>query len=283
MYTPCACRISVFRLPSSVPTCYRYVKAMKLGLSQLVCALTVCAALLQVSVSSASAEDEVMTTTSRVAAFSVRSPSVQRGYFPAGAKLEIVKKRSDGMVRVRFETSDGKVIEGLCRATDLGMYDHLASTATETVVAPETPVSGFQYEDREWLEGYEGYKDASRLQSRYEVPILIYFHAEWNEECELLWDELLDSKDFKKKGKCFIKVRIDPCRDKSEGRVARDYRVRRFPTLLVIDRRNADPRRIDLSYWSFGKLRTMKVDDAFAEVMGVRQAEEAGGGQSGEQ
>ena len=135
--------------------------------------------------------------------------------------------------------------------------------------------AGAEYNEREWLEDTRGHDKAVEMQSKYKVPMLIFFYADWNDDCQYLWKNLLDTSDFKNRTKQFIKLKINPEHGKEEGKLANKYRLRRYPTTMAIDRPHADPRRFDLIRWSFGKLRTASVEEAIAQVMGEYEALQA--------
>ncbi len=134
---------------------------------------------------------------------------------------------------------------------------------------PGKPVPGSFYNEREWLEDDPGHRRAIEMQNRFRVPLLIYFYADWNDDCNYLWDHLLSQSDFKNKTRNVIKLRINPEHGKPEGRLANQYKLRRYPTTIVIDEPHKIPRKIDLIFWSFGKLRTPTVDYAFLEITGA--------------
>lgn len=214
---------------------------------------------------------ETVQAQKQVPVYSVNPPHDQRGYFPAGARLEILEPPRGGFVRVRFRSADGRVIEGLCRSPDLGIEaDHGPAPAPPPALpAAGKPVPGSVYESADWLEDYEGHKQAIEAQAKYDNQMLICFYADWNDECVYLWENLLSDREFRGKTKQIIKVRINPEHGKDEGRLANQYRLRKYPTTLVVDKPHAKPRRIELVYWSFGKLRTPNADYALAEITGA--------------
>lgn len=134
---------------------------------------------------------------------------------------------------------------------------------------------GAEYNEREWLEDVKGHDKAIEMQSKYKVPMLIFFYADWNDDCQYLWKNLLDTSDFKNRTRQFIKLKINPEHGKEEGKLANKYRLRKYPTTMAIDRPHADPRRFDLIHWSFGKLRTAGIEEAIAQVMGEFEALQA--------
>ena len=161
-------------------------------------------------------------------------------------------------MHVRFRTADGRLIEASCRAEDL--------TAPAPVTA-SARAGSLEYNDRAWLEDTAGHAQAVELQSRLEQPLLIFFHADWNDGCQFLWKELLDTQDFKNRARNVIKLKINPEHGKDEGLLANKYRLRKYPTTMVIDQPNAKPRYLDLFYWSFGRMKTPSVDYAMDSIL----------------
>lgn len=211
---------------------------------------------------------EVIEAPQDVPAYSQSTPHEQRGLFPAGARLEVLGDAGSGMVRVRFVSSSGRVVEGLCRRADLQPPPAKAPAAAPPPAPAVVQPMGLEYRDRSWLEDAAGHKRALEFQGKYGVPILIFFYADWNDDCAFLWKELLDNGDFKDAAKGIIKLRINPEHGKAEGQLANKYRLNRYPTTLVVGHR-AEPRRVDLVYRSFGKLRVPKPEYAILEINGA--------------
>ena len=211
-----------------------------------------------------------------VPAYSVNAPHDQRGLFPAGGVLTVVSTAENGMLRVRFTSPSGRTVEALCRTADI--ESPAPTPATSIAAAPASRpaaaaaggrfIPGAVYENREWLEDAEGHRQALEFQTKYDVPMLIFFYAEWNDECTHLWENLLSTSDFKAQSKNIIKLRINPEHGKPEGLLANKYRLRRYPTTMVIDKPNAKPRYLEMVSWSFGKLRTVAPDYAMLDIMG---------------
>ena len=203
-----------------------------------------------------------------VAAYSVTPPHEQKGLFPAGSRLEVVDEQADGMARVRLRTSDGRVIEALCRMSELDNGAPAPAKPAAGVPAGVKP-AGAEYSEKEWLEDSIGHRRALELQSKYDVPMLIHFYADWNDECKVLWDDLLSTSDFTSRTKGFIKLRINPEHGKEEGLLANRYRLRKYPTTMVLAKPSDKPKYVDLTFWSFGKLRVSKLDYAIADIEGA--------------
>jgi hypothetical protein len=170
------------------------------------------------------------------------------------------------MVRVRFASSSGRVIEGLCRTSDLQIAQPVAPAASVPTAGIKPP--GAEYNDRDWLENSDGHRQAVECQNKFDVQMLIFFYTDWNESCEFLWEELLNTSDFKNQTKTIIKVRINPERGKEEGTIAAKYNLRKYPSTFMIDKPHAAARRIDLMFWSFGKMKTLNVEKTLLEIAG---------------
>lgn len=226
---------------------------------------------------------ETNTVASRdVPAYSLNPPHEQRGIFPKGGQLRVTDQQMNGLVRVRFQSSSGRVIEALCRPEDLQAQEPGAAAtafAPTPTPAPAVRGAGMAYNEREWLEDAAGHKQAMALQSKYDNQMLIFFGADWNESCQYLWKELLSTSDFKKETAHVIKLRINPEHGKDEGAVAAKYNLRSYPSTFVIDKPFAKPRKIELFFWSFGKMKTLSVEKTLMEIAGgmtTQQIQQAG-------
>jgi hypothetical protein len=216
---------------------------------------------------SALGQSNPVTTVGRqIPAYSIHPPHEQKGFFPMGSRLEILEEQADGMARVRFRSSDGRLIEALCRMSEL---DNGAPAKPAAPVPVGVKPAGAEYSEKEWLEDSAGHKKALEFQSKYDVPMLIHFYADWNDECKVLWDDLLSTSDFKSRTKSFIKLRINPEHGKEEGLLANRYRLRKYPTTMVLAKPSDKPKYVDLTFWSFGKLRVSKIDYAIADIEGA--------------
>ncbi len=210
-----------------------------------------------------------------VPAYSLNPPHDQRGLFTKGGRLHVTDQKINGLVRVRFQSPTGRLIEALCRPEDI----QNAGTADSAAPAPGIQIPGSAYNEREWLEDAEGHKQAMALQSKFDNQMLIFFYADWNEACQHLWKELLSTSDFKKETAGIVKLRVNPEHGKDEGAVAAKYGLRTYPSTFVIDKPFAKPRKIDLLFWSFGKMKTLNVEKTLLEIAGgmtTQQTQQAG-------
>lgn len=204
-----------------------------------------------------------------VPAYSLNPPHDQRGFFPKGGQLQILDEQINGLVRVRFQSPSGRVIEALCRPMDLRLPKPVAPiTSTPPPPALGIQIPGAEYKEREWLEDAAGYKQAMAFQSKYNNQMLIFFSTDWNESCEYLWKELLNTSDFKKQTTGIVKLRINPEHGKNEGELAAKYGLRKYPSTFMIDKPFDKPRKIDLIFWSFGRMKTLSVEKTLLEIAG---------------
>jgi hypothetical protein len=216
-----------------------------------------------------------------VPAYSLNPPHEQRGMFPKGGQLLVTDQKMNDLIRVRFQSPAGRLIEALCRPEDLQAQESGAAPAFAPTPAPAPVVrgTGMAYNEREWLEDAAGHKQAMAFQSKYDNQMLIFFCADWNESCQFLWKELLSTSDFKKQTAGIIKLRVNPEHGKDEGAVAAKYNLRSYPSTFVIDKPFAKPRKIELFYWSFGKMKTLSVEKTLMEIAGgmtTQQVQQAG-------
>ena len=215
-----------------------------------------------------------------IPAYSLNPPHDQRGFFPKGGQLRILDEQINGLVRVRFQSPSGRLIEALCRPGDF-QSPRPASPVTTQAPAPASGIRipGAEYNEREWLEDAAGHKQAMAFQSKCDNQMLIFFSADWNDSCEYLWKELLNTSDFKKQTARIVKLRINPEHGKDEGEIAAKYGMRKYPSTFMIDKPFAKPRKIDLLFWSFGKMKTLSVEKTLLEIAGgmaTQQVQQAG-------
>jgi hypothetical protein len=204
-----------------------------------------------------------------VPAYSLAPPHEQRGFFPKGGQLRVLDERINGLVRVRFQSPSGRVIEALCRPEDFQPPKFASNTAAPAQPpAPGIRIPGSEHNDPEWLEDAAGHKLAMERQSKFDNQMLIFFGADWNEACQYLWKELLSMSDFKKQTTHVIKLRVNPEHGKDEGALAAKYGLRTYPSTFMIDKPFAKPRKIDLIFWSFGKMKTLSVEKTLMEIAG---------------
>jgi thiol-disulfide isomerase/thioredoxin len=102
-----------------------------------------------------------------------------------------------------------------------------------------------------WYEGADGWAQARRQQRAHDVPILVYFRAEWCPHCHAL-DEMLEERDVERRLRQVIKVRIDPEDGEEEEELfSEEFGAQGFPALFLVSRSGGRRR---LSYGSAERL-----------------------------
>jgi thiol-disulfide isomerase/thioredoxin len=101
-----------------------------------------------------------------------------------------------------------------------------------------------ELEDR-WLNGSAGYARALELQRELNVPLVVYFYADWCPYCHTLDGRYLPSAPVQDYLRRVVKVRINPEHGRPESELASRYGVTGYPTFLVI--RTASARPIEIS------------------------------------
>lgn len=77
--------------------------------------------------------------------------------------------------------------------------------------------------------------------------------------------------------------RITPEQGKNEGVMAAKYGLRKYPSVFMIDKPFAKSRKIDLIFWSFGKMKTLSAKKTLLEIargMAPQQIQQVGGVQT---
>jgi thiol-disulfide isomerase/thioredoxin len=95
-----------------------------------------------------------------------------------------------------------------------------------------------------WLYGAAGYARAVELQRQLNVPLVVYFYADWCPYCRTLDSQYLPSAPVQEYLQGVIKVRINPEQGPAELTVAKRYGVSGYPLFLVI--RNSAARPINV-------------------------------------
>ena len=85
-----------------------------------------------------------------------------------------------------------------------------------------------------WLSNARGYEAASRELSTKRRPMLVYFYTDWCGYCRRLEGKVLATESGRKSLEDVLKVRINPESGRDEALLAGQYRVRGYPTLLVV-------------------------------------------------
>jgi len=112
----------------------------------------------------------------------------------------------------------------------------------------------------QWLLGYEGYTQALALSEELEVPIFIYFKADWCRYCKKLERELLYTSDGNRALSSIIKVRIKPEENSENNRFFEEIGGRGYPTILIQKDHNSKPRKRYLMARDSGSWKTKGLD-----------------------
>jgi thiol-disulfide isomerase/thioredoxin len=96
--------------------------------------------------------------------------------------------------------------------------------------------------DDKWLRDSPGYERAIQLQRELNVPLVIYFYADWCPYCRDFDSQYLAAPAVKQYLSGVVKVRINPDHGRPERTLARQYGIDGYPTFLVIPKAAAGPR-----------------------------------------
>ena len=99
-------------------------------------------------------------------------------------------------------------------------------------------------EDR-WLNGSAGYARALELQRELNVPLVVYFYADWCPYCRSLDARYLPTAPVQAYLRGVIKVRINPEHGRQERELANRYGVTGYPTFLVMRSASARPTEVN--------------------------------------
>jgi thiol-disulfide isomerase/thioredoxin len=98
--------------------------------------------------------------------------------------------------------------------------------------------------DDRWLNGAAGYARAVELQRELNVPLVVYFYADWCPYCHTLNGQYLPSAPVQDYLRRVVKVRINPEFGRPERELAIRYGVTGYPTFLVMRTASAPPMNI---------------------------------------
>ena len=99
-------------------------------------------------------------------------------------------------------------------------------------------------EDR-WLYGAVGYARAIELQRELNVPLVVYFYADWCPYCRTLDNQYLPAAPVQEYLRRVVKVRINPEQGKAEYEIAARYGVKGYPTFLIMNHASSSPRNVN--------------------------------------
>jgi thiol:disulfide interchange protein len=99
-----------------------------------------------------------------------------------------------------------------------------------------------------WYEGAAGFDQAIAAQKENNQPILLYFYTDWCGYCKKLDRDVLATSKFGNDYRSLLKVKVNPEKGQAESGLAARYRVRGYPTVLIVDSRSA--REASIGYGS---------------------------------
>jgi thiol-disulfide isomerase/thioredoxin len=92
-----------------------------------------------------------------------------------------------------------------------------------------------------WLYGAAGYARAVELQQQLNIPLVVYFYADWCPYCRTLDSQYLPSAPVQDYLGRVVKVRIHPEQGVAERALAKRYGVSGYPSFFVISHSAARP------------------------------------------
>ena len=92
-----------------------------------------------------------------------------------------------------------------------------------------------------WLYGAAGYARAVELQQQLNIPLVVYFYADWCGYCRTLDSQYLPSAAVQDYLGRVVKVRINPERGFAERALAKRYGVTGYPSFFVMSHPAARP------------------------------------------
>ena len=87
-----------------------------------------------------------------------------------------------------------------------------------------------QYSSSKWHESYSDYNTALDISTKYNIPLFIYFQADWSRFCRKLERELLSIPKEKNILKTVVKVRITPENSNKDKRLFKELGGKGYPT-----------------------------------------------------
>ena len=95
--------------------------------------------------------------------------------------------------------------------------------------------------EERWLYGASGYARALELQREMKVPLVVYFYTDWCPYCHTLDNEYLPAAPVQQYLRTVVKVRINPEHGPAEREIAKQYRVRGYPSFFVMRNPSSAP------------------------------------------
>jgi thiol:disulfide interchange protein len=95
-----------------------------------------------------------------------------------------------------------------------------------------------------WHRGADGYVSAVAEQQTTGKPIALFFYTDWCTSCERLRNEVLATNEVNRFVNTLIPVQVNPELSVAARRLADDYGVFGYPTILIIPASKTEPQSI---------------------------------------
>ena len=93
--------------------------------------------------------------------------------------------------------------------------------------------TGQRYNSNSWFEDMSGYKSALKESDKYQVPLFIYFQADWCSYCRRLERELLNTYSAEIILSQYVKVKITPDHGANEKAFFKTLGGTGYPTVMI--------------------------------------------------
>lgn len=135
---------------------------------------------------------------------------------------EIYKCRINGKINFTDKPCDGEKIDLNGTNALPAVKIHESETAADK-----------EYSSSKWYTNHSGYITALEIGQQFNVPVFIYFQADWCGWCRKLEKELLETPQGKKVLKKVVKVRITPEDGDKENQLFKKLGGNGYPTILI--------------------------------------------------
>ena len=109
-----------------------------------------------------------------------------------------------------------------------------ASTGRRAAATPRPTPTPRPYRFRGWEEGVDGFEEIARLHDERFKPVVIYFHTDWCGWCRRLERDYFEDASFSHWLSRIDRVHINPEDGQGEADIARMFKVRGYPTFVVM-------------------------------------------------
>jgi len=103
------------------------------------------------------------------------------------------------------------------------------------------PSAASAFPDDTWLRDAPGYARALELQQELNIPLVVYFYADWCPYCRTLDQQYLPAAEMQEYLGRVVKVRINPEHGRAEREISNRYGVKGYPSFFVIRRSSSQP------------------------------------------